>query len=131
MTHEVAPMSYPKMDLETRDLKEVRRYLATKGQSDISLPKGLESKATTGCATLSWQNKPVSMICFNSGSNADPNQADLFLFVVASSDVPDSPPPGRPEFAQTRKLLSATWSSGDKTYILLARGGNNFLKDYF
>jgi hypothetical protein len=130
MTHEVGK-GYPRMDLETSDLKEVRQYLATKGQSDISLPKGLESKATTGCAALRWQNKPVAMICFNSGRNADPNQADLFLFVAARSDVPGSPPPGSPEFAQTKKLLSATWSSGDKTYILLTRGGDNILRDYF
>ena len=119
------------MDLPTNDLKEVRRYLAAKGQSDISLPKALENKATTGCALLSWQNKPVSMICFNSGRNADSKEPDLFLFVAARSDVPGSPLPGPAEFAQTKKLLSATWSSGDKTYILLARGGDNFLKDYF
>ena len=129
MTREVWP--YPKMDLETKDLNEIRRYLATKGQGDISLPKSLENKATTGCAALRWQNKPVSMICFNSGRSSDPNEPDLFLFVAARSDVPDSPPLGPPEFASTKKLLSATWSSGDKTYILLARGGDNFLKNYF
>jgi hypothetical protein len=129
MTHLV--QVYPKMDLTNNNLGEIRRYLAANGQSGISLPKALENKATTGCASLHWQNKPVAMICFNSGRNADPNEPDLFLFVAASSDVPGSPPSGPPEFANTKKLLSATWSAGDKTYILLARGGDNFLRDYF
>jgi hypothetical protein len=129
MTHLV--QVYPRMDLITNDLAEIRRYLATQGQSDISLPKELEKKPTTGCAALSWQNKPVAMICFNSGRGSDPKEPDLFLFVASRSDVPRSPPPGPPEFAQTKKLLRATWSTRDKTYILLARGGDNFLKDYF
>jgi len=88
MTHLVD--KYPQMDLTNNNLAEIRRYLATNGQSDIPLPKALESKATTGCASLHWQNKPVAMICFNSGRNADPNEPDLFLFVAARSDVPGS-----------------------------------------
>jgi hypothetical protein len=129
MTHLV--QVYPRMDLTNNNLAEIRGYLATRGQRDISLPTALENKSTTGCATLSWQNKPVAMICFNSGRGADPKEPDLFLFVAARSDVPGSPSPGPPEFGQTKKLLSATWSTRDKTYILLARGGDNFLKDYF
>ncbi len=129
MAHEVA--RYPEMKCKTKDLGEVRRYLASEGQNNISLPTSLEKKATTGCTTLRWQNKPVAMICFNSGRSADTDEPDLFLFVASREDVPGSPPAGRPEFSQTNKLLSATWSSGDKTYILLARGNDNFLRDYF
>jgi hypothetical protein len=130
VSHVVA-RSYPEMDLVTSNLGEVRGYLATKGQENISLPGPLEKTATTGCALLHWQNKPVAMICFNSGRTAQTKEPDLFLFVASRSDVPGSPRPGRPELVKTNKLLSATWSSGDKTYILLARGSDNFLRDYF
>ncbi len=57
---------YPKMDLETADLKQIRQYLAQHGGSkDYVLPTGLEKTSGTGCAIFEWQGKKDSILCFN------------------------------------------------------------------
>lgn len=121
---------YPKMDLVTNDLGQIRQFLAQKGRGDYVLPQGLNRTASTGCALLTWQGRPVTMICFNSGKTANPAAPDLFLFVVARPDVPNAPAPGVAQFAQTGRLVTASWTQGDKTYLLGAIGDEDFLRQY-
>jgi hypothetical protein len=123
---------YPKMDLETSDLGKIRQYLAAhQAPGDYQLPAQLEKTSGTGCAVLQWRGKSVSMICFNSGATGNPTQPDLFLFVINRSNVPNPPPAGSPQFGQSSRLATATWSSGDKTYLLAGMGDEAFLRRYF
>jgi len=123
---------YPKMDLETSDLGKIRRYLAQhQAPGDYVLPPRLENTTSTGCALLQWRGKQVSMICFNSGLTPTPNVPDLFLFVINRADVPNAPSSPSPLFTQGDAISTATWSAGDKTYLLTAQGGEPFLRRYF
>ena len=123
---------YPRMDLETTDLGRIRQYLAQhQAHGDYALPARLEKTAGTGCALLQWQGKTVSMICFNSGTTASPNQPDLFLFVANRADVPNAPDTGPPQFAQSNRLATASWSDKGKTYVLAGIGDEAFLRKYF
>jgi len=121
---------YPRMELETNDLAQIRQYLAQhQGHGDYVLPVALQKATSTGCATLEWQGKRVSMVCFNSGKNPAPNQSDLFLFIINRADLPKAPPPGALSFAQANRLATASWTYGDKTYVLA--GDEASLRKFF
>jgi hypothetical protein len=123
---------YPKMDLETNDLAEIGKFLVThQAPANYVLPSGLQKTTGTGCAILEWQGKRVSMVCFNSGKNSSATPSDLFLFVINRADLPKAPPPGAPTFAQTNSLPTASWTHGDKTYILATTGDEASLRKYF
>jgi len=124
--------SYPKMDLETADLAQIRQFLVrTQAHGDYILPKGLQAATPTGCATLNWQGHRVAMICFNSGKSAASTVPDLFLFVVNRSALADAPNTGSKEVVPIVSLETASWSQGDKTYVLGGFGNEDFLRQYF
>jgi hypothetical protein len=120
--------TYPHMDLETNNLSQIRQYLAQNGgQTDYSLPNGLERTPGTGCATFKWHEKKVSMICFN--SKGQPKNPDLFLFVIDKSALASTPPVS-PEVSEAGGFSTASWTSGDKTYVLAAAGGQDFIRKH-
>jgi len=120
---------YPRMDLETSDAKKIREALAQKGgPADYVLPETLQKVAMTGCASLEWQGKPVSMLCFNSGKSSEP---DLFLFIINRSNAPKAPATAQPQFVQRNRFATASWSYGQEVYLLAGRGEETFLRSYF
>jgi hypothetical protein len=121
--------AYPQMDLETSSQREIRTYLDRKGRGDYVLPASLEEIATTGCKVLRWHDKPVTMICFNSGTKAGTTSPDLFLFVIDRQNV-TSPPSDSAQFSERGSLATAGWAKGDKVYLLAAAGDEAFLKKY-
>jgi hypothetical protein len=127
---------YPKMDLYTNDLQAIRQNLAQNGQTNLAFAPftpSLEQTAGTGCASFDWQQKPVAMVCFNSGKKGATKSPDLFLFIADKSSV-TNPPAGTPVIAHAhgmKNLISASWSSGNKVYVLGALGDEAFLKQYF
>jgi hypothetical protein len=126
-------LRYPHMDLETNDLEAIRQNLAQHGQTNVIFTAALDKTAGTGCATLRWQGKPVSMICFNSGKTGPATKPNLFLFAIDKGSLKDPPPnsPNNPTITQARKsLVSGSWTSGNKTYVLAALGDENFLRKY-
>jgi hypothetical protein len=128
---------YPKMDILTNNVLAIRSYLANQGQSnlvsttDVAKIAAMPNIAGTGGKALDWQEKPVAMICLNSGKNADPKKPDLFLFVVNNSDIKGPPAATAPVVKQFSKgIVSGSWTSGGKTYILAGLGDEDFLKPY-
>jgi len=73
-----------KMDLETNDVAQIHAYLVQHQlPADYVLPKNLDQTQTVGCGALSWQGKPVSMVCYRTGKPLAPGaKSDLFLFVI-------------------------------------------------
>lgn len=113
---------YPAMDLETNSLVAIQGFLASKGgQKNYSLPNQLAQVSGTGCAIFPWHGKKVSMICMNSGKNNAPKTPDLFLFIVDRTAI-DNPPSTAPAKGSVSGLTTASWSSGDKVYLLAASG---------
>lgn len=105
------------MDLHTNQLAAVQSYLAGKGApADFPLPPTLAASAVKGGKSLLWQGKPVGMVCFGHGDET------LYMFVI------DSPLPGTPTNAAAppaigtyKSLATATWTTGDKTFLLAGR----------
>jgi hypothetical protein len=110
-----------RMDIVTNDMTQVRRFLAERqAPSDYELTPALEQLSLTGGGLLRWQNHPVSMVCFDRG-----DQQMLFLFVLHRGAVKD-PPPARPRETQVNKLKTASWTQGDKTYVLAGPEDTDF-----
>ena len=120
------------MDLATADHTRIRAYLAqSRAPSDYVLPAALQKTTATGCAIEGWQKGKVSMICFRTGRPLPPDQSsDLWLFVVDRASLPDAPQNSQPRFAVVKGLATATWSQGDKVYLLGAEGDEATLQKF-
>jgi len=118
------------MDLETNDVTRIKAYLNQHGgDADYQLPERIATTSYTGCGVLSWQGHTVSMICFNSGRQLPPGQkTDLFLFVMTKDAVPNPPRESDLQIAQVSQHATASWSSGDKIYVLSTDGDEAFLR---
>jgi hypothetical protein len=108
------------MDLETNSVPEIRSYLAQhQAHADFKAPATLDRAPAVGCGVLSWQGNRVSMVCFHSGQTLAAGQkADLLLFVVDRNALPDAPPEDTPVVAAVGKVVTTSWSDGNKTYVL-------------
>jgi len=110
------------MDLETNDVAQVRSFLAAqRAPADFVLPAALAQPPAVGCGVLSWQGKPVTMVCFRTGRPLEAgSKSDLFLFVIAGKDVKGSADLAEKQFAKVSDLATASWRDGDKVYVLAA-----------
>jgi hypothetical protein len=90
------------MVLETSDVPQVRAFLAQRqAHADYVLPKNLEETPTVGCGALSWQGKPVAMVCFRTGKPLPLGaKCDLFPFVIDQKDLANLPLKPETEFAR-------------------------------
>jgi hypothetical protein len=114
------------MDVETSDMTQIRRFHATNNApSDYVLPQGLERLPALGAGLLSWQDRQVAMVCLGSTNNRT-----LFLFVVDRASVA-KPPPATPEFVPVSKLMTASWTDGNKSYVLAVQGAKDSLQKFF
>lgn len=120
------------MYLLTNDLNQIRAYLAQQqAPADYQLPNALEKADVVGCATQNWQGGKVAMICFRTGRPLPPNrQSDLWLFVVDRSLVKDATPPGTLQLTKVNQAIAASWTAGDKLYLLGTEGDEQFLRKY-
>jgi hypothetical protein len=112
------------MDIVTNDMQRVRLHLAQKGApADYTVPSGLRATSLTGAAALSWNGKPVSMVCFDRGTNDM-----VFMFVYRKQHLDNVPE--KPELKPVSDLGTASWASGDKVYLLAASGPVERLRPY-
>lgn len=114
------------MDLESNDTSAIRNYLLQhQGHPDFVLPPGLAPIRVQGCSVLPWRGRKVSMVCFELNQ-----RPDLYLFVADQKDLTDPPKSPQPEFLTIGKFAAASWSTGDKSYVLTARGDEALLRPY-
>ena len=120
------------MDLATNSPEQIRAHLASnQAPADFVLPAALQKVALTGCAVEGWQDVKVSMICFHTDKPLAPGgQSDLWLFVVDRASVKDAPAGNSPQFAKINRLITATWTQGDKLYLLGAEGDERMIQQY-
>lgn len=107
-----------RLDLMTRDVTEVQRWLAQKhSNGDLVLPAGLDGRPSVGCRLLVWKGKKVSLICFELQ-----NHQIAHLLVIDRGAFKDGPAES-PVFNQVGEIATASWSRGNKTYLLATKGG--------
>jgi hypothetical protein len=118
------------MDLTTSDMGSIRNYLKQNhAPADFELTEPLKNMALTGCAVEKWQDKNVTLVCFHAGSTStNMSTSDLWLFIVDRKLIRDVP--NGAEFTQIRKLAIATWTAGDKLYLLGQPSDAGYLRKY-
>jgi hypothetical protein len=121
------------MDFESGNPEQIRDYLARqKAAENYEVPAGLQKATATGCAIKDWQGAKVAMLCFRAGPPAAAvGKSDIWLFVVDRASVKDAPAAGSTEFARVNKLMTATWTQGDKLYLLGAAGDEQEIRRLF
>jgi hypothetical protein len=122
------------MDLLTNNLDQIRLFLVQKQAiADYVLPAELEKNAkAAGCvASITWQGKPATMICFQSGRPLKPGaQSDLWLFVTDRTTTTDAPVASVPAYKKADGLITASWTVGNRTYVLSTEGDEQFLSKF-
>lgn len=101
-----------RMDIHTNNLTEVQKFLAQNGApSEFNLPTPLAQTPVKGGATLTWQGRPVSMVCF------DRLNTTLYMFVIDNTSAPSSVQ----EVTSFKNVATASWTSGNKTFLLAGK----------
>lgn len=115
-----------RMDVVTNQMEVVRRVLSEKGAPrDYAVPARLQQLALTGGGALRWRSHPVAMVCFDRGASQM-----VYLFVIERAALKD-PPPAAPRVAKINKLMTASWTAGDKSYVLAGPDEPGFTQKYF
>jgi hypothetical protein len=115
-----------KMMLETNDLNVIRQFLGENhGASGYILTKEMEKLPAEGCALITWHGRRVSLVCLDRGQ-AD----DLFLFIVDRSALPDPPLSQAAQFMRVSNMTTASWTVGDKTYLLASKASEEDLRKF-
>jgi hypothetical protein len=114
-----------RMSLETNDLERVRTFLANnQAPADYTLPPSITRQHLLGCATLSWDGNPVSLLCFRHESGAE-----LWLFVTHRSELKGGPRSSDPVFGQANQINTASWRQNGNLYLLASRGDPKLLRE--
>jgi hypothetical protein len=114
------------MEFKTNNMSQLRQLIASKGApADYTLTPALEKLPLTGGGTLQWRSNPVAMVCFERGTNDM-----IFLFVMNTSAVKD-PPPATPRITKVNSMITASWTNGNKTYVMASRPEPGFPNRYY
>jgi hypothetical protein len=115
-----------RMSLESNDPARIRRFLASnQAPADYAVTAPLARTTPLGCATLSWNGNPVTMLCFR-----DHPGRDVYLFVVDRGAIPNRTPNPAPRIEQFGDYSAATWESAGKTYVLTVKGEPDVVQSY-
>jgi len=102
------------MDVETNNATAIRQYLSVRAApSNYRLTPGLARLPLRGAGVQSWLGERVTMVCFGAE-----RQGTAILFIVDAKGV-KSPPPTEPDFQQVSKLMTASWTTQDQSYLLM------------
>jgi hypothetical protein len=102
------------MDIETNSMPVIRQFLSTnQAPSNYVLTPGLNRLAPRGAGLQRWLGHRVSMVCLDA-----PAQGTAILFIVDANTM-KNPPAATPTFRQVSKLMTASWSTQGRAYLLM------------
>jgi len=119
----------------TTDPDVLRHHLAAAhGPADYALPPGLRTLSLEGGLVVEWFGHKVSMLCFTQDDPHDKDgneDRDVWLFVGSRDALPDAPASAVPQFAPAHGLVVASWTHGDRVYLLATPGAQAELERLF
>lgn len=115
-----------KMNARATNWDELRHSLARQGwPSDFTVPDSLRAVRLEGGCMTYWREEKVSLACMKTAEDRG-----LWLFVIPRAALGSAAETPSPQFAKVGKLSTATWSSGDKTYLLASEADTEALKKH-
>jgi hypothetical protein len=110
------------LDHKDHEVKSLCQWLAeNNGHCNLNIPKSLRGMESVGCRVADWNGRKFSLICFRA-VNED-LQPVIHLMVFDSDALPDLPTATAPRVKQRGDWAIASWTDGERSYIL-ARVGN-------
>lgn len=115
-----------RFDAESRNPVELVAWLhSSHAPAAPKLPLNLEKLESLGCKTFSWNGAPVSVICF-----MRPDGGLIHLVTTHASPRSDRTLKREAKFIQQDEWATATWSEGDRVYMLALEGSRDQLRAY-
>jgi len=115
----------PHLDLEANDLSQVRAWLASQGAAtNFTLPAALAGARVHGARVFEYDGRMISLVCLAEGPR------HLHLYVLDRPPFSDLPPAGAPDFEKCGAWKTASWSQGDKTYVLTGMSYQAFVSRF-
>lgn len=114
------------VSFEANDLAQIQQWLKDRDiDSNFDLPRALRGQSAGGCRVVDWNGQKVTLICFmlNGKDHVD-------LFVIDQTRFRDFTPSQTPEFKRVDGLMTATWTSGNKTYMLASSAQDTVIRKY-
>ena len=114
---------FPKLDIATDRLPEVRQWLSQKHSlTTAELPKTLERFPSIGCRTVEWQGKKLALVCFMVEGEV------VHLFVLPRSAFPDATVTTAPLLAKVGTQNTAAWANAENLYLLVTQADEKLLQ---
>ncbi len=115
--------AFPKLDLATDRLPEVRAWLSQQHPLvQAKIPKGMERFPSLGCRTVEWQGKQLALLCFMAEGQV------VHVFVMPRTAFPDALLTPAPIFAKVGPQSTASWASDDNLYLVVTAADEALLR---
>lgn len=112
------------LSLKSTNLTQIHSFLVATNFPDYNLTKPLADLPALGCAMVDFRGHKVSMVCLAKGKE------QIWLFVMNRAELLQTPDPGKTEFMPIYRVMTASWTQGDRVYILAGPGQEADLKPY-
>jgi hypothetical protein len=114
----------PSLGMMSPEHDKVLAWLQERNAPTGSFPTThMTALPTVGCQKFMVKGHAVSLICF-----ALTGGGIVHLFVVDEKGLADPPSSTGPEFKQIASWATASWSDGDKSYMLATQAGPDALR---
>ena len=108
--------TFPKLDLATDRLPEVREWLRRQHPlTQANLPKAMEQFPSIGCRTVEWRGKKLALVCFMVEGQV------VHLFVMPRTEFPDANVGLTPQLAKAGPQNTASWADAENLYLLVTQ----------
>ncbi|MBA3832769.1 MAG: hypothetical protein H0X34_12920 [Chthoniobacterales bacterium] len=115
----------PSLEMKSKDLGEIKTWLAKKGALPMEVPARLAALEPVGCRVLSFRGYDVTLICFQREENRLAH-----LFTVNRAAMPKMKPGEKPIFANENGWMTATWAEKDRVYMIAMQGGRAAIESF-
>ena len=106
------------LDFHGRSFPEVSQWLVGAGmKAPLEVSQALTSRPTMGCQILEWNGSQVTLVCFQA---EDGRLAHLL--VVDRAAFPQLEDLLSPQVEHEKGWTTASWTSGDRVYLLAGKG---------
>ena len=113
----------PSLGTTSPDHDKLVAWLKERNAPVGTIPASMNAMPSVGCQTFPVQGHSVSLICFSMADGGI-----VHLFVIDRDALADPPSSTGPEYKQMGRWATASWSDGQKSYMLATDAGVNMLK---